>query len=134
MNSNLLINILEKLKAWIFSLLILSAVIIIPIYWYNGIVNSIKNEEFVDVDCFLELHDGNHVAEVDYYNPNTGTRSKYTLFVEVQNNELLRIFWPNGGYLDDFEFVEFDSGGYCSFTTDKEYEYNVQITDLNYNK
>lgn len=74
--------------------------------------------------------DGTYCAEVDYYNPNTGTNSTYTLNVEVENNELTVIHWPNGGWLDESHFTpeELDSSGSCSFTSDQGYEYTVQIT------
>lgn len=74
--------------------------------------------------------DGEYCAEVTYYNPNTGTRSTYTLNVEVEGNELTQINWPNGGWLDDSHFSpeELDEDGNCSFTSDRGYEYEVQIT------
>lgn len=74
--------------------------------------------------------DGTYCAEVEYYNPNTGTRNTYTLNVEVENNEVTIIHWPNGGWLDDshFDSEELDDNGYCSFTSDKGYEYEVKIT------
>ncbi|ESU24359.1 hypothetical protein FEDK69T_08050 [Flavobacterium enshiense DK69] len=73
--------------------------------------------------------DNTYCAEVEYYNPNTGTRSTYTLNVEVENNELTVIHWPNGGWLDEDHFSpeELDSDGSCSFTSDRGYEYTVQI-------
>jgi hypothetical protein len=72
--------------------------------------------------------DGNYCADIEYYNSNTGTYSNYTLTIEVSNNELEQIIWPNGGYLDDFYGVEFDEDGYAEFTSDKGYDYEVQIT------
>ena len=74
--------------------------------------------------------DGTYCADIDYYNPDTGTRSTYTLNVEVENNEVTVIYWPNGGWLDDSHFSpeELDSNGSCSFTSDKGYEYDIQIT------
>ncbi|RYE30454.1 MAG: hypothetical protein EOP48_31980, partial [Sphingobacteriales bacterium] len=48
--------------------------------------------------------DGTWCAEVEYYNPNTGTRNTYDLDVEVENNELIQIDWPNGGWLDESHF------------------------------
>lgn len=74
--------------------------------------------------------DGTYCADVEYYNPNTGTNSTYTLNVEVENNELTVIHWPNGGWLDESHFTpeELDSSGSCSFTSDQGYEYTVQIT------
>lgn len=82
------------------------------------------------VETAREYNDGTYCAEVEYYNPNTGTRSTYTLNVDVENNELVLIHWPNGGWLDDSHFtpVELDDNGFCYFTSDKGYEYEVQIT------
>ena len=71
--------------------------------------------------------DGSFCANVQYYNPNTGTKSNYTLTIEVSNNELIQLNWPNGGYLDDFYGVIFNQVGFAEFTSDKGYEYEVQI-------
>ena len=62
--------------------------------------------------------------------PTTGTRSTYTLNVEVENNEVIVIHWSNGGWLDSSHFTPeaLDSSGSCSFTSDKGYEYDIQIT------
>lgn len=75
------------------------------------------------------FEDGTYCAQVEYYNPNTGTRSEYTLNVDVESNELVVIHWTNGGWLDEdhFDPTEFDSNGYCEFTSDKGYEYTVSI-------
>ncbi|WP_289039929.1 hypothetical protein [uncultured Zobellia sp.] len=72
--------------------------------------------------------DGEYCADIEYYNPSTGTSSDYTLTIEVSDNELEQINWPSGGYLDDFSNVEFDEDGYAEFTSDKGYDYTVQIT------
>lgn len=73
--------------------------------------------------------DGDYCAEVNYYNPNTGTQSSYTLTVEVSDNELVKINFPNGGYFDD-EITNgaLDSSGEASFTSNKGYDYTVKIT------
>lgn len=74
--------------------------------------------------------DGTYCADVTYHNPNTGTEKTYQLNVEIESQELLKIKWPNDGWLDDDHFspVVFDKGGYTSFTSDKGYEYSIQIT------
>ncbi|MFN8144914.1 MAG: hypothetical protein U0073_10865 [Bacteroidia bacterium] len=79
-----------------------------------------------------EIEDGDHQADVQYFNPNTGTRSTYTLTVEVENGEIVKIYWPNGGWLDESHFTatELDEDGSASFTSDKGYEYTVTITDF----
>lgn len=73
--------------------------------------------------------DGEYCAEVEYYNPNTGTRSTYTLNVEVEDNSLIVIYWPSGGWLDADHFYpeELDADGYCYFTSDMGYDYEVYL-------
>lgn len=91
--------------------------------------NEEENSSYYQ-DETVAYPDGTYCAEIDYYNPDTGTRSTYTLNVEVENNELTVIHWPNGGWLDDSHFSpeELDSSGSCSFTSDKGYQYDIQIT------
>jgi hypothetical protein len=74
--------------------------------------------------------DGTYCADIDYYNPDTGTRSTYTLNVEVESNEVTVIQWSNGGWLDSTHFSpeELDSSGSCSFTTYDGNQYDIQIT------
>ncbi len=73
--------------------------------------------------------DGTYCADVEYFNPNTGTRSTYELSVEVEDGELTVIHWPNGGWLDDSHFTpeELDENGEASFISDKGYQYDVTI-------
>jgi hypothetical protein len=75
-------------------------------------------------------YEGDYCADVNYYNPNTGNSSNYTLNVLVEDNQLVTIYWPNGGWMDDDHFSpeELDDNGYCSFTSDKGYDYEVQIS------
>lgn len=85
---------------------------------------------YTDEDGNEVYPDGTYCADIDYYNPDTGTRSTYTLNVEVESNEVTVIHWPNGGWLDDSHFSPeaLDNSGNCSFTSDKGYEYHIQIT------
>lgn len=72
--------------------------------------------------------DGTYCAEIEYYYSKTGTRSTYTLEVEIEDNELTVIHWPNGGWLDDSHFYPPDiSDGYAEFESDQEVEYSVEI-------
>ena len=86
----------------------------------------------IDAENYSEdgYSDGTYCADVTYYNPNTGTENTYTLEVVVESNELVKIYWSNGGWLDEDHFTpeELDSDGYCSFSSDRGYEYTVQIT------
>jgi hypothetical protein len=72
--------------------------------------------------------DGTYCAEIDYYYSETGTSSTYTLLVEIENNELTVIHWPNGGWLDDSHFTPPDiSSGEASFSSDRGVDYTVKI-------
>lgn len=77
-----------------------------------------------------KYEDGTYCADVEYYNPNTGTRNTYELSVEVEDGEVTVINWPNGGWLDDSHFTpeELDENGEASFVSDKGYYYDVTIT------
>ena len=72
--------------------------------------------------------DGTYSADVDYYNPDTGTRNNYTLDVEVESNELVKIYFSSG-WLDSSEFSSetLDSNGYCSITCYDGRQFDVQI-------
>lgn len=77
-----------------------------------------------------DYSDGMWCAEVEYYNPNTGTRNTYDLNVEVENRELVQINWPGGGWLDESHFIAEDiSDGECSFTSDRGYQYTVTLVE-----
>lgn len=72
--------------------------------------------------------DGTYCAEIDYYYSETGTSSTYTLLVEIENNELTVIHWPNEGWLDDSHFTPPDiSSGEASFSSDKGVDYTIKI-------
>lgn len=97
--------------------------------------NSTDSENIDDVTTYDEVSsenypDGTYCADIDYYNPKTGTRNTYTLNVEVENNEVTVIHWSNGGWLDSSHFSpeELDSDGSCSFTTYDGKQYEIQIT------
>lgn len=79
------------------------------------------------------FEDGTYCADVNYYNPNTSTDKTYTLEVEVSNNEVVQINWGNGGWLDEdhFSAPTLDENGSCSFTSDRGYDYTVEITGRN---
>jgi len=72
--------------------------------------------------------DGEYCAEIKYYYSKSGTNSEYTLKVEIEDNELIKIFWSNGGWLDDSHFDPVEiSDGSASFESDKGVEYEVEI-------
>lgn len=89
--------------------------------------SSDNEEDYITEEGY---EDGTYCADVSYYNPNTGTSNTYTLEVEVQGNQVTQINWGNGGWMDEDHFYaqDLDDSGYCSFTSDKGYDYTVQIT------
>ncbi len=93
-------------------------------------IYSSYSEEVEDDETEEVYPDGTYCAEVDYYNPNSGTNSTYTLKVEVESNEVTQINWPNEGWMDNDHFsgAELDEDGYTSFTSDKGYDYEIEIT------
>lgn len=96
----------------------------------NSYEEDYESARRLDDDDKAEYSDGEWCADVEYYNPNTGTRNAYTLDVEVEGGELIRIDWPNGGWLDESHFVAEDiSSGECSFTSDRGYEYTVMLNE-----
>lgn len=76
-----------------------------------------------------KISNNTYCAAVEYYNPNTETRSSYTLTVDVNNNKIVEIHWPNGGRIDqeNFKPSELDQDGHTEFTNEKGYKYDVQI-------
>jgi hypothetical protein len=94
---------------------------------------SNMNKDYIDGQTDEGFEDGTYCAEVNYYNPNTGTSSTYTLEVEVYNNEVVQINWNNGGWLDEDHFTasSLDEYGTCSFTSYNGYDYTVEIVGKN---
>ena len=83
------------------------------------------------LDATGDYPDGTYCAEVEYYNPNTGTRSSYDLDVEVENGDLSVIHWANSGWLDSTHFTpENISSGEVQFTSDRGYRYTVTLGDF----
>lgn len=108
---------------------ILSILILLGISCNNKQKNT---SDYVDEYSFDEAYeDGTYCAEVEFYNPSTGTRNSYDLDVEVESGELILIHWPNGGWLDSSHFTPEDiSSGECMFTSDRGYRYIVTLGEF----
>ncbi len=95
--------------------------------------NSSGNNEIDEEECYEEesrrIEDGTYSADVEYYNPDTGYSSNYTLDVEVQDGCVVEIEFPNGGYLDDSHIdpTELDEDGNCTVYDDEGREYVIHI-------
>lgn len=91
---------------------------------YNS-STSIKSNE---VENNGGYSDGLYCASIIYYYDKTETNSTYTLKVEIENNELVKIFWPNGGWLDNSHFKPPTIfSGETNFKSNEGVEYNVTI-------
>ncbi len=75
------------------------------------------------------IEDGDYWASVDYYNPETGYSATYTLEVEVYDNEITTIYFPNDGYLDDSHIYaeELDDDGYAFIQGNDGRTFEVQL-------
>jgi len=73
--------------------------------------------------------DGTYSATVDYYNPETGYSATYTLDVEVEDNQVTIIYFPNDGYLDDDHIWPdyLDENGFVSIDSEDGKTYDIQI-------
>lgn len=102
----------------------------IPARFVNNTPASDETQDYSDnSDEVQEYPDDTYCAEVEFYNPNTGTNSSYTLTVVVEDNEVTCINFPNGGRLDNEHFSDatLDDQGSAYFTSDKGYDYEIQI-------
>lgn len=73
--------------------------------------------------------DGTYCATVKYSNPNTGTVNYYELTVDITEGYLTKLYFPNGGWLDNSHFSEpaVNTSGFTSFVSDKGYSYDVLV-------
>lgn len=91
--------------------------------------NDIVESSYEKSESITNYEDGTYCAEVEYYNPRTGTNSIYTLTVEIEEGRLVRINWPNGGWLDESHYsgVEISDSGEAYFESDRGYQFTLQI-------
>ncbi|MDQ0595421.1 hypothetical protein QFZ37_003790 [Chryseobacterium ginsenosidimutans] len=79
-----------------------------------------------------DYKDGTYCAEIHYYNPETETESKYFLPVFVKDGKLVKLQWSNSGWLDESHFKAPNvSDGTATFTSDKGYEYEIELLNSN---
>ena len=97
--------------------------------------DSNSGSEYVDNDynngdeTNSSIEDGTYSATVDYYNPDTGYSNTYILDVEVEDNLVVQIDFPNDGYLDDthIEPQELNENGHCSIEDDEGRTFDIQL-------
>ena len=96
---------------------------------YEATSDEYFYDEEIESDDEQGYEDGTYTASVDYYNPETGYSATYTLDVEVVDNEVTVIYFPNDGYLDEDHIwpTALDSFGYASLDGENGKTYEVQI-------
>ena len=96
---------------------------------YEATSDEYFYDEEIESDDEQGYEDGTYTASVDYYNPETGYSATYTLDVEVVDNEVTVIYFPNDGYLDEDHIwpTALDSFGYASVDGENGKTYEVQI-------
>lgn len=88
---------------------------------------EVEQEMKEEAGCPYE--DGKHAATVGYYNPDTGHTATYDLKVHVTNCAVIRIDFPNGGWLDEDHIpaTALDRHGHAKLTDDKGRRWEVHI-------
>jgi hypothetical protein len=98
---------------------------------YSSEEVDVENESYNEVvyEDGESYSDNTYCADVEYYNPDTGTRNTYTLNVDVESNEVVKINFSSG-WLDSSEFSseELDSNGFCSITCFDGRQFDIQVT------
>jgi hypothetical protein len=103
--------------------------------------NNIENESEINLEqndinsydfdeSLNSFPDDTYIATVEYYNPNAGTSSTYTLDVEVVDNIVIIIHFNNGGWLDESHIIsggELDESGSTEIESDMGYIFTVTI-------
>ena len=70
------------------------------------------------------------MAPVHYFNPSTGTSSDYECEVDLDSEgQVERINWPTGGWLEAKDVAD-NGDGTQTITTDRGYEYTVDLNGL----
>lgn len=93
--------------------------------------DSVNNDDVSNTTSNCHIDDGTHSATVDYYNPKTGYKNTYTLNVEVEDCQVVTIYFENGGSLDDshIDAADIDENGDAHVEDDRGRSYNIHIDD-----
>lgn len=95
----------------------------------NETWSSADEENDSSADERVGYQDGSHLAQVNYYNPETGYSATYTLYVEVEDNYVVQINFPNDGWLDDDHITPemLDEAGTCTIYGEEGKSYEIRL-------
>ena len=88
-----------------------------------------KNSSSNNSGC--KFSDGTYSATVNYNNPETGYSQTYTLEVDVEDCQVVKIYFPKGGWLDEDHITaaDIDDDGSASVEGEEGRTYEIQIDD-----
>ena len=94
----------------------------------DNLNNSTETEEYYEVEQ-SPFQDGTYNATVEYYNTETNYSNTYDLEVEVEDNYVTVIYFPNDGYLDEDHIypAELDEEGYTAIEGEDGKTYEIYI-------
>lgn len=87
--------------------------------------NTSEAQESID----NRIVDGKYCAEVEYRNRHSGADSNYSLLVDVKDEKVNCIYWPQGGHLDSDHFnpTAIPDNGISLIKTFEGKEYSVKL-------
>lgn len=93
----------------------------------SSIVSDEDDEEDEEGETYENngFDDGTYLATVDYFNPETAFSNTYTLEVGVVDNQVVTIYFPNGGYISTME--ELDEDGQCTVYGEDGKTYDIKL-------
>jgi hypothetical protein len=94
----------------------------------SGFEIRVDQKEDID-EAGCNYKDGIHSATVDYYNPKTRHTATYKLKVHVHDCKVVRINFPNGGWLDEDHIpaTSLNNYGLAVLKDDKERTWQVHL-------
>ncbi len=88
---------------------------------------KLTNGEMKLLLSMIHYEDGYYCAKVHYYNPNTKDESNHHLTVQIENDKVVKLIFPKGGWLDEdhFDAPKLNRLGDATVIDDRKYKYSV---------
>lgn len=76
-----------------------------------------------------DFENNTYSATVEYYNPETNFSNTYTLEVDVEDCQVVKIYFPKGGWLDEdhISAADIDEDGNATVEGEDGKTYEIQI-------
>ena len=103
---------------------ILIVTFLLPLIFNEGALSNQPNVQYYEVEKLNGIEDGWYKATVEYYHYGTGTRSTYTLNVEVEYDKVVTIDFGDGSVHSGYNNSGYTyTGGFLSYR--KDYDGNI---------